>query len=259
MALAAGAHTTLAIPLSSSSRVNANSTSSPWASSLILSVPSLHYGGMKACISATELSGTTWFAEQSIWLCTDNASMPVTGSFRIRVSSEPNSSIVSGKGLRIKFVSRSGNGIEGKRFDSLRPHAKPRFQTQQQQPRTDDDQQRPPPEPIGKLEPSMERYLQYLSDYKIVYDTMEEIVRQAPHPSYAIFWNSGLERSAALAKDFEWLRSQGHTIPQPNTLGRTYAQRLKYLSENDPPAFIYSVYNVFYAHSAGGRYIGRKT
>jgi heme oxygenase len=76
--------------------------------------------------------------------------------------------------------------------------------------------------------------------------------------SDAEFWNTGLERSEALKKDLDWFKQQGHRIPEPSAPGTTYASYLDELSEKDPQAFICHFYNVYFAHSAGGRMIGKK-
>ena len=76
--------------------------------------------------------------------------------------------------------------------------------------------------------------------------------------SDAEFRNTGLERSEALKKDLEWFRQQGHTVPEPSPPGTTYASLLEELSEKDPQAFICHFYNVYFAHTAGGRMIGKK-
>ena len=47
-------------------------------------------------------------------------------------------------------------------------------------------------------------------------------------------------------------------MPEPDKAGSTYAAYLHELAENDPPAFICHFYNVYFAHSAGGRMIGKK-
>lgn len=74
----------------------------------------------------------------------------------------------------------------------------------------------------------------------------------------AEFSNTGLERSEALAKDLEWFKEQGYVIPEPSSPGVTYARYLEELSEKDPQAFICHFYNTYFAHTAGGRMIGRK-
>lgn len=76
--------------------------------------------------------------------------------------------------------------------------------------------------------------------------------------SDAEFKNTGLERSEGLAKDLEWFKEQGHAIPEPSSPGINYAQYVEELSEKDPPAFLCHFYNTYFAHSAGGRMIGKK-
>lgn len=61
-----------------------------------------------------------------------------------------------------------------------------------------------------------------------------------------------------MAKDLDWFRSQGHAIPEPSSPGASYAKYLEELSEADPQAFICHFYNIYFAHSAGGRMIGKK-
>lgn len=112
--------------------------------------------------------------------------------------------------------------------------------------------------PVAKWEPSVEGYLRFLVDSKLVFQTLEDIVERAAVPWYAEFRNTGLERSEALKKDLEWFRQQGHTIPEPSAPGTAYASLLEELSEKDPQAFICHFYNVYFAHTAGGRMIGKK-
>lgn len=74
----------------------------------------------------------------------------------------------------------------------------------------------------------------------------------------AEFRQTGLERSESLKEDLEWFKEKGYSIPEPSSPGLTYAQYLKELSVKDPQAFICHFYNIYFAHSAGGRMIGRK-
>ncbi|RLM55132.1 heme oxygenase 1, chloroplastic-like [Panicum miliaceum] len=112
--------------------------------------------------------------------------------------------------------------------------------------------------PVAKWEPSVQGYLRFLVDSRLVFQTLEDIVDRAAVPWYAEFRNTGLERSEALKKDLEWFKEQGHTIPEPSDPGTTYASLLEELSEKDPQAFICHFYNVYFAHTAGGRMIGKK-
>ncbi|VAI90026.1 unnamed protein product [Triticum turgidum subsp. durum] len=112
--------------------------------------------------------------------------------------------------------------------------------------------------PVARWEPTVEGYLRFLVDSKLVFQTLEDIVDRAAVPWYAEFRNTGLERSEPLKKDLEWFTEQGHTIPEPSAAGTAYASYLEELSEKDPQAFICHFYNVYFAHTAGGRMIGKK-
>ncbi|KAM0833798.1 hypothetical protein ACQ4PT_064047 [Festuca glaucescens] len=106
-------------------------------------------------------------------------------------------------------------------------------------------------------EPTVEGYVQFLVDSKLIFQTLEDIVdRAVVVPSYVDFRNTGLERSEALKKDLKWFSEQGHTIPEPSAPGIAYASYLEELSEKDPQTFMCHFYNVYFAHSAGGRMIG---
>ncbi|RZC92123.1 hypothetical protein C5167_028012 [Papaver somniferum] len=161
-------------------------------------------------------------------------------------------------------------------------------------------------QPLGRWEPSIDGYIQFLVDSKCVYDTLESIVDKAAVPSCRIlrtsvitattaaekqkkrypgegkgfveemrfvamklhtkdqakedaeFRNTGLERAGALAKDLEWFKERGHAIPEPSNSGLSYSQYLEDLSVKDPQAFLCHFYNVYFAHTAGGRMIGKK-
>ncbi|XP_059276587.1 heme oxygenase 1, chloroplastic isoform X1 [Lycium ferocissimum] len=139
--------------------------------------------------------------------------------------------------------------VEEMRFVAMKLHTKDQSK---------EGEKEPEGQPMAKWEPSVEGYLKFLVDSKLVYDTLEMIMEKAPFPEYAEFRNTGLERSEGLAKDLEWFREQGYAIPEPSTPGLSYARYLEELSEKDPQAFICHFYNTYFAHSAGGRMIGRK-
>eukprot|EP00850_Spirogloea_muscicola_P012651 SM000082S22893 [mRNA] locus=s82:471914:474183:- [translate_table: standard] len=150
---------------------------------------------------------------------------------------------------REKFRPGSTKGfVEEMRIRAMKLHTKDQSK----------DGERDAQKPVAKWEPTREGYVQFLVDSKAVYDVMEEVVEKAAHPSYASFRNTGLERARALAKDLAWFQSEGMTIPEPSKAGLEYASLLRELSEKDPPAFLCHFYNVYFAHSAGGRMIGRK-
>lgn len=139
--------------------------------------------------------------------------------------------------------------VEEMRFVAMKLHTKDQAKEGEKEPQG---------KPVAKWEPAVEGYLKFLVDSKLVYDTLEGIVDKADFPEYAEFRNTGLERSEGLAKDLKWFEEQGHAIPEPSSPGLEYAQKLEELSKTDPQAFICHFYNIYFAHSAGGRMIGRK-
>ncbi|KAH7546391.1 hypothetical protein FEM48_Zijuj01G0195600 [Ziziphus jujuba var. spinosa] len=142
--------------------------------------------------------------------------------------------------------------VEEMRFVAMRLH------TKDQAKEGEKEVKEPEERPVAKWEPTVDGYLRFLVDSKLVYDTLEGIIEKAAFPSYAEFRNTGLERSEKLAKDLEWFKEQGHVIPEPSGPGITYAEYLKEISEKDPQAFICHFYNIYFAHTAGGRMIGKK-
>ncbi|MEW5319166.1 MAG: hypothetical protein WDW38_010334 [Sanguina aurantia] len=109
--------------------------------------------------------------------------------------------------------------------------------------------------------PTREGYLAFLAESKAVYDVLETTVSLSSHPEYLPLKNTGLERSAALDRDLAWFESEyGMKAPAPaeDGPGRTYARRVAELAETDPQAFVCHYYNFYFAHTAGGRMIGKK-
>uniref|UniRef100_A0A5B7AAG8 heme oxygenase (biliverdin-producing) n=1 Tax=Davidia involucrata TaxID=16924 RepID=A0A5B7AAG8_DAVIN len=107
--------------------------------------------------------------------------------------------------------------VEEMRFVAMKLHTRDQAK---------EGEKEPEGQPVAKWEPSIEGYLGFLVDSKLVYDTLERIVQKADFPEYAEFRNTELERTGSLANDLEWFKEQGHVI--------------------------------YFAHSAGGRMIGKK-
>ncbi|CAN6466734.1 unnamed protein product [Victoria cruziana] len=107
-------------------------------------------------------------------------------------------------------------------------------------------------------QPSVEGYLKYLVDSKLVFDTLDKIVDEATHVAYADFRRIGLERSVALSKDIDWFSQQGYLIPGPSSPGVSYAKYLREISEASPPGFLSHFYNIYFAHISGGQVIGKQ-
>eukprot|EP00793_Prasinoderma_coloniale_P001623 PRCOL_00003428-RA len=114
--------------------------------------------------------------------------------------------------------------------------------------------------PRGRWTPAIAiRAPQYLVDSKVVYDALEEVVASAPADSpLAVFQSTGLERGPALAKDLEFFESEyGIKAPEPTEAGSGYAAFLREKAASDVPGFMCHYYNVYFAHTAGGRQIGK--
>eukprot|EP00882_Tetradesmus_deserticola_P004021 GHRQ01004248.1.p1 GENE.GHRQ01004248.1~~GHRQ01004248.1.p1 ORF type:complete len:263 (+),score=79.28 GHRQ01004248.1:105-893(+) len=117
------------------------------------------------------------------------------------------------------------------------------------------------PKPVTAWAPTLKGYLQFLAESEVVYSAFESIMQEAAHPEYAKFQNTGLERTAALREDIQWMQ-QAHNLPAPvveeDGPGKLYALHLQQLARDDPQFFICHYYNYFFAHTAGGRMIGTK-
>lgn len=108
--------------------------------------------------------------------------------------------------------------------------------------------------------PTREGFLRFMVESKVVYDTFEDIMHQAPVEYYKQLTNTGLERGEALAKDIAHMQQQwGMEVPvaAEDGPGHTYAKLLRELAASNPPAFLCHYYNHYFAHTAGGRMIGK--
>ncbi|KAJ8772889.1 hypothetical protein K2173_028066 [Erythroxylum novogranatense] len=106
--------------------------------------------------------------------------------------------------------------------------------------------------------PSMEGFVKYMVDSKLVFDTVERIIDNSDDVSYAYFRNNGLERSKSLAKDLDWFSQKDVAIPQPSAPGVSYAEYLEELAEKSAPLFLCHFYNIYFSHVAGGQVITRQ-
>ena len=107
--------------------------------------------------------------------------------------------------------------------------------------------------------PTKPGVLRFLEESKIVYDTFESIV--ASDPRYECLRNTGLERGPALAEDIDYMVSTWNLTRTPassDSAGSVYAAKITELAANNPPAFICHYYNYYFAHTAGGRMIGKQ-
>lgn len=111
--------------------------------------------------------------------------------------------------------------------------------------------------PIQEWRPTQQDYLQFLVDSKHVYEFFENFMSQSQDSMFVHFKQTGLERVPALEEDLKWFKQRGFSIPEPEKPGRAYVEYLQSLSQDKPHALLCHWYNFYFAHTAGGRMIGR--
>lgn len=106
--------------------------------------------------------------------------------------------------------------------------------------------------------PTHDDYLRFLVDSQHVYKALEDIVQECE--DLAVFRNTGLERVAPLEKDIEFMVQEYQlTRPMVGKPGLEYAAELRRLgNEHLIPEFMCHYYNFYFAHTAGGRMIGKQ-
>jgi heme oxygenase len=138
--------------------------------------------------------------------------------------------------------------------DEMRPYAM-KLHTRDQAPK---EGQQKAETPFTKWQPGRSNYLQFLVDSLHVYETLESIVNE--HDALATLRNTGLERSAALKEDIQWMLEYDNTLTLPacGAGGIEYSQFLRQIAKESIPKFLCHYYNHYFAHTAGGRMIGAK-
>jgi len=105
--------------------------------------------------------------------------------------------------------------------------------------------------------PTLEDYLNFLVDSKAVYEEFEDIV--LGYPELSEFRDTGLERTDELEKDIQWMMKEYELErPEIGLAGLNYASDVKRKASESIPAFMCHYYNFYFAHTAGGRMIGKK-
>jgi len=160
-----------------------------------------------------------------------------------------------------------------------------KLHTKDQAPR---EGQQPAETPFTAWEPGRKDYIRFLVDSLLVYETMDKIVAQ--HVVLQPFRKTGLERAEAIKEDLKWLCSfdKSLSIPPAGESGLKYAAFLEKIaaevcsslppfssnrttnfashtplfnptpSLQSVPKFMCHYYNHYFAHTAGGRMIGKK-
>lgn len=112
--------------------------------------------------------------------------------------------------------------------------------------------------PIDAWYPSKTDFLQFLVDSRAVYHYFEnQLVNDPDHPLFEPFRNTGLERLDALDRDIDYLNALGVSVDGPTEAATRYVDYLQALIQREPESVLCHWYNYYFAHSAGGRMIGR--
>lgn len=139
--------------------------------------------------------------------------------------------------------------------DELRPYAM-KLHTRDQAPK--EGQKPASPTPFTKWEVQRKDYLQFLADSLLVYETLEDLTKTVPELS--VFKSTGLERSAGLVEDIVWMCEYDKSLSPPTTgqYGIEYSSFLRQVVKESFPRFLCHYYNHYFAHTAGGRMIGKR-
>ena len=111
--------------------------------------------------------------------------------------------------------------------------------------------------PIDAWYPTRADFMQFLIDSRHVYEYFEnDLVHK--YPMFTRFRDTGLERVEALNADIGYLRDElGVEESHPSPAATGYVAYLQRLVEDKPESTLCHWYNYYFAHSAGGRMIGR--
>lgn len=113
-------------------------------------------------------------------------------------------------------------------------------------------------QPKERYVPTHDDYLQFLVDSQHVYAAFEEAVNESS--TLGVFRETGLERTKPLESDIEYMvKEYDLTRPPVGEYGTKYADEVHRIrKEGSTPQFICHYYNWYFAHTAGGRMIGKK-
>lgn len=106
--------------------------------------------------------------------------------------------------------------------------------------------------------PSHADYLKFLVDSQCIYQAFEDVVNELDELS--VFRNTGLERVLALDNDIEFMVGEyNEEKPAVGKPGLDYAGEIRTMGEEKKiPEFMCHFYNFYFAHTAGGRMIGKQ-
>lgn len=101
-------------------------------------------------------------------------------------------------------------------------------------------------------------YMAFLVDSQHVYQAIEDVISESDE--LAVFRNSPLDRVKALDIDIDFLQKEyGVEKPAVGKFGQDYANVIRQLGKDGAiKEFMCHYYNYYFAHTAGGRMIGKQ-
>ena len=124
-------------------------------------------------------------------------------------------------------------------------------------------EEKPQPKSGEPYVPTHMDYLKFLVDSQYVYKTFENIVQRTElHPELKPFVNTKLERNDKLEQDIVFMM-QEYDLDRPDIgeKGKMYAEMMEEIAQKGKehiPEFMCHYYNYNFAHTAGGRMIGKQ-
>ncbi|KAL5777838.1 hypothetical protein ACOSP7_010764 [Xanthoceras sorbifolium] len=222
-------------------------------------------------LSSTATSSTTTTNSTAVILTSNGTAPPVVKKRKRYRKLYPGEN--QGITEEMRFVAMRLRNIKGKNFPSLNTNSDSEYS----QDSSDDDEEvegaakEDEEEDEAKEDdsssvdsagetwkPSMEGFVKYLVDTRLVFNTIERIVDESDDVAYAYFRKTGLERAGGISKDLEWFSEQGIVIPDPSTPGVSYAKYLEEIAEKSAPLFLSHFYNIYFSHIAGGLVIAKR-
>ena len=138
-----------------------------------------------------------------------------------------------------------------------------KLHTRSQAPKEGEAKEKPKPPQAEPYVPTHMDYLKFLVDSQYVYKTFENIVQRTElHPELKPFTNTKLERNDKLEQDITFIMKEYDLErPEIGEKGKIYAEMMEEIAQKGKehiPEFMCHYYNYYFAHTAGGRMIGKQ-
>jgi len=138
-----------------------------------------------------------------------------------------------------------------------------KLHTRAQAPKEGQVEDKPQPPPEQRHQTTHQDYIHYLVNQLYIYQLWEQdiLIRDELKDELHLFLDTGLERCAVLENDIQYLiNTYNLSRPTPGTMSQTYGDVLTSIANRGKdgiPELICHYYNHYFAHTAGGRMIGK--